>query len=62
MNTGGGGVKITAFDVDHWPPQKGKQKRDVFPAFDYSLDYNNHSVVISGDTRPTKNMIKFLLG
>ena len=57
-----GGVKITAFDVDHWPPQEGKQKRDVFPAFGYRLDYNNHSVVISGDTRPTKNIIKFSSG
>jgi ribonuclease Z len=56
------GVKITAFDVDHWPPRKTESDRAEFPAFGYRLDYNSHSVVISGDTRPTKNLIKFSLG
>lgn len=36
-----GGVKVTAFSVDHDP---------VKPAFGYRIDYNGRSVVISGDT------------
>ena len=31
-------------------------------AIGYRLDYSDRSVVISGDTRPTKNMIKFASG
>tara|TARA_B100000315_G_scaffold257951_1_gene308532 strand:- start:246 stop:1346 length:1101 start_codon:yes stop_codon:yes gene_type:complete len=53
------GVKITAFDVNHWPPRKREQDREEFPALGYRLDYNGHSVVISGDTRPTGNMVTF---
>jgi ribonuclease Z len=56
------GVKVTAFDVDHWPPQKTKRERTSYPAVGYRLDYSDRSVVISGDTRPTKNMIKFASG
>ncbi len=51
------GVKITAFDVNHWPPRKQEQDRAEFPALGYRLDYNGRSVVISGDTRPTDNMV-----
>jgi ribonuclease Z len=47
------GVKITAFLVDHGP---------VKPAFGYRLDYGGHSVVLSGDTRPSENLIKFSNG
>ncbi|MBO46661.1 MAG: MBL fold metallo-hydrolase [Planctomycetes bacterium] len=54
-----GGVKITAFDVDHWPPRKRERDRAEFPAVGYRLDYAGRTVVISGDTRPTQNMIKF---
>src|SRR5215831_14281706 len=36
-----GGVKITAFEVDHTP---------VKPAFGYRIDYAGRSVVLSGDT------------
>gem|GEM_PF-1742173 len=54
-----GGVKITAFDVDHWPPRKTEQDRAEFPSVGYRLDYNGHSVVISGDTRPTEKMVKY---
>jgi ribonuclease Z len=48
------GVKVTAFTVDHGPLIK--------PALGYRVDYNGHSVVISGDTRPTENVIKFAQG
>ena len=47
------GVKITAFDVDHLP---------VKPAFGYRIDYDGKSVVFSGDTRPTENLIRFAQG
>jgi ribonuclease Z len=43
------GVKITAFEVDHRPIQ---------PAFGYRIDYGGHSVVISGDTRASENLIR----
>jgi ribonuclease Z len=47
------GVKITAFLVDHGP---------VKPAFGYRLDYRGRSVAISGDTRPSDNLVKFSKG
>lgn len=48
-----GGVKVTAFVVDHGP---------VKPAFGYRIDYGRHSVVLSGDTRYSENLIKFSQG
>jgi ribonuclease Z len=47
------GVKITAFLVDHGP---------VKPAFGYRLDYGGRSVAISGDTRPSDNLVAFAKG
>lgn len=47
------GVKITAFGVDHGP---------VKPALGYRVDYGGHSVVLSGDTRPSENLIRFAKG
>jgi ribonuclease Z len=47
------GVKVTAFLVDHGP---------VKPAFGFRVDYNGHSVVMSGDTKPTDNLVKFSQG
>lgn len=46
-------VKITAFLVDHRP---------VEPAFGYKFEAGGKSVVISGDTRPSDNLIKFARG
>jgi ribonuclease Z len=43
------GVKVTAFEVDHRPIQ---------PAFGYRIDYAGRSVVISGDTRVSENLIR----
>ena len=43
------GVKVTAFEVDHGV---------VKPAYGYRLDYAGHSVVLSGDTRPSENLIR----
>jgi ribonuclease Z len=48
------GVRVTAFEVDHGDLIK--------PAYGYRVDYNGHSVVISGDTRFNTNVIKFGTG
>lgn len=47
------GVRVTAFGVDHGL---------VKPALGYRIDYQGHSVVLSGDTRPSDNLVKFAKG
>lgn len=47
------GVKVIAFEVDHYP---------IVPAFGYRIEYKGHSVVLSGDTRYSENLIKFAKG
>ncbi|HET9825234.1 MAG TPA: MBL fold metallo-hydrolase [Chitinophagaceae bacterium] len=47
------GVKVIAFEVDHYP---------IVPAFGYRIEYNGHSVTLSGDTRYSENLIKFAKG
>jgi ribonuclease Z len=47
------GVKVTAFEVDHATAK---------PAFGYRIDYGGHSVVLSGDTRFSENLIRFSKG
>jgi ribonuclease Z len=42
------GLTITAFTVDHAP---------VVPAYGYRFDYKGHSLVISGDTAKSPNLI-----
>lgn len=44
-----GGVRITAFVVDHGP---------VRPAFGYRVDYKNRSLVISGDASPSPSLVR----
>src|SRR5579864_8500238 len=48
-----GGIKVTAFAVDHGP---------VKPALGYRVDFAGHSVVLSGDTRYSENLIRFAQG
>lgn len=48
-----GGVKVTAFLVDHG---------EIKPAFGYRVEYAGHSVTLSGDTRPSDNLIKYAQG
>ena len=48
-----GGVRVTAFKVDHDP---------VKPAFGYRFESGEQSIVISGDTRPNANLIRFAKG
>ena len=47
------GVKVTAFDVDHAP---------VEPALGYRIDFAGRSVVLSGDTRFSENLIRYADG
>ncbi len=47
------GVKVTAFLVDHAP---------IEPAYGFRVDYRGHSVVLSGDTRPSPTLVKFATG
>jgi ribonuclease Z len=47
------GVKITAFEVDHTP---------IKPAFGYRIDFAGRSVVLSGDTRVSDNLIRHAQG
>ena len=44
-----GGLRITAFEVEHTP---------VKPAFGYRVDYGGRSVVVSGDTRASENLMR----
>ena len=48
------GVRVIAFEVDHGAVIK--------PAVGYRIEYNGHSVVISGDTRYDENVIKYGTG
>jgi ribonuclease Z len=48
------GVKVTAFEVNHGD--------EIKPAYGYRVDYRGHSVVLSGDTRFSENVIKFATG
>jgi ribonuclease Z len=47
------GVTVTAFLVDHDPVQ---------PAFGYRVDYAGHSVVFSGDTTYSDNLVNYSQG
>lgn len=48
-----GVVRVTAFAVDHRP---------VEPAFGYRFDCGGKSIVITGDTRPSPNVVKHAKG
>ena len=48
-----GGVSIRAFLVDHGP---------VKPAYGYRIDYRGHSLCLSGDTRPSTNLVEACRG
>lgn len=48
-----GTCRVTAFAEDHRP---------VVPAFGYRFDCGGKSIVVSGDTRPNANLVKFAKG
>jgi ribonuclease Z len=43
------GLRISAFSVDHEP---------VVPAYGYRIDYRGRSAVVSGDTKPSANLVR----
>ncbi|WP_221563070.1 MBL fold metallo-hydrolase [Alkalihalobacillus sp. TS-13] len=47
------GIEVIAFLVDH---------KSIEPSYGYRINYNGHSVVISGDTRYNENLIHFAKG
>jgi len=47
------GLKVTAFEVNHEP---------VKPAFGYRFDMGQQSIVITGDTGPSANLVRFAEG
>jgi len=48
-----GDLRVTAFLVDHFP---------VVPAFGFRFDTSDGSIVISGDTHPNDNLVRFAKG
>lgn len=48
------GLRVTGFKVDHGNPP--------LPSFGYRVDFGGRSVVISGDTRPSDNLIRLSRG
>ncbi|MEE2760078.1 MAG: MBL fold metallo-hydrolase [Pseudomonadota bacterium] len=56
------GVTVMALAVDHWPPRLGENARGEFPAYGYRVGFAGRSVVLSGDTRFSKNVIKHAKG
>lgn len=46
------GVRVTAFNVNH----------DDINAFGFRVDYQGHSVLLSGDTRPSENLVAHAKG
>jgi ribonuclease Z len=46
------GFRVTAFEVDH----------SIRPAFGYRIDANEHSVVLSGDTRYSEALVRMAQG
>jgi len=46
------GVRVTAFKVNH----------DGINAFGFRVDYQGHSVLLSGDTRPSENLVAHAKG
>jgi ribonuclease Z len=46
------GVRVTAFKVNH----------DDINAFGFRVDYQGHSVLLSGDTRPSENLVAHAKG
>ena len=49
-----GGVRVNAFTVDHGD--------DIKPAFGYRIEYRGRVVVLSGDTRPSENLVRHARG
>jgi ribonuclease Z len=53
------GLKVTAFEVAHLPIDLTTREPLDFrgASYGYRIDYGEHSVVFSGDTRPSDNLV-----
>ena len=54
------GLTVTAFEVEHMPIDVKTRQRIPFPGqtLGFRFDYHGHSLVLSGDTRPSDNVVK----
>ena len=54
------GLKLTAFEVEHMPmnTKTGERIKMAGQTLGYRVDYRGRSIVFSGDTRPSKELIK----
>jgi len=53
------GLKVTAFDVEHMPIDISTRQRLPFEGrtLGFRFDFHGHSLVLSGDTRPTEAVV-----
>lgn len=53
------GLKVTAFEVEHMPIDVKTRRRLPFEGqtLGFRFDYHGHSLVLSGDTRPSDNLV-----
>ncbi|VGO19076.1 MBL fold metallo-hydrolase [Pontiella sulfatireligans] len=56
------GVRVIAFDVPHHPASISSEQKNLYPALGYRINYKECSVVISGDTMYSENLIKYAKG
>jgi ribonuclease Z len=58
------GLKVTAFEVEHLPIDlETREPLDLWgTAFGFRFDYRGHSLVLSGDTRPSDNLVEHSRG
>lgn len=59
-----GGLKVTAFEVDHMPIDLETRELLDFPGqtLGYRFDYGGRSLVLSGDTRPSDTLVEHARG
>jgi ribonuclease Z len=58
------GLQVTAFEVEHMPIDLKTRERLDFEGqtLGYRIDYNGHSLVLSGDTRPSDALAELARG
>ena len=54
------GLTVTAFEVEHMPIDVKTRARLPFDGqtLGFRFDYHGHSLVLSGDTRPSDNLVR----
>jgi ribonuclease Z len=58
------GLRVTAFEVEHMPIDVKTRTRLPFDGqtLGFRFDFNGHSLVLSGDTRPSENVVAHAQG